>query len=107
MGALHVVVPKAFLAIIPDALGAPRFWNLLAGAAEATAGALLLHGDPKVQRVGGALATATIVGVYPANINMAIQAGPPTNLGAVAAWARLPFQFPLVWAATRLFRGPR
>ncbi len=104
MGVLHVVVPKPFEAIVPKALGRPRFWNRVAAATEATAGALLLTGDPAKQRVGGYLATATIVGVYPANIEMAVRSGAPTNPKALAAWARLPFQFPMIkqaWSLTK------
>jgi uncharacterized membrane protein len=96
MGVLHVVVPAPFLKIIPKALGAPRFWNLLAAGAEAGAGALLLSEDPDKQRAGGWLATATIVGVYPANIDMALKAGPPVRPAAIAAWLRLPMQFPMI-----------
>jgi len=101
MGILHVVVPKPFLKIIPKRMGAPRFWNLLAGAAEAGAGALLLSEDPAKQRAGGWLATATIVGVYPANIDMALKAGPPTNAFAIGTWLRLPLQFPMIRQAYR------
>lgn len=96
MGILHVIVPAPFLKIIPKALGAPRFWNLLAAGAEAGAGALLLSEDPDKQRAGGWLATATIIGVYPANIDMALQAGKPTNPFAIGAWLRLPMQFPMI-----------
>jgi len=105
MGVAHVVAPKPFLGMIPKALGNPRFWNLVAAAAEGTAGGLLLTKDPKLQRAGGALATATIVGVYPGNIKMAIDAGPPTNAKAIAAWLRLPFQFPMIKAAASLARA--
>ena len=104
MGVLHVVVPGPFLKIIPKGLGAPRFWNLLAAGAEAGAGALLLSSDPAKRRAGGWLALATIVGVYPANINMAVQAGAPTNPKALAAWARLPLQFPMIRQAYRFTR---
>ena len=96
MGLLHVVVPGPFVKIVPKALGAPRFWNLAAAAAEIAAGALLLSDDPDKQRAGGWLATATIVGVYPANIEMAIRAGAPTNPKAIAAWLRLPMQLPMI-----------
>ena len=105
MAILHVILPKPFLKIIPRSLGAPRFWNLAAGAAEGAAGALLLSSDPQKQRAGGALATATFIGVYPANINMAIQAGPPTNPAAIAAWLRLPLQFPMIASGIRLAKG--
>lgn len=105
MAVLHVLVPKPFLKIIPRSLGAPRFWNLAAAAAEGAAGGLLLSSDPDKQKLGGALATATFVAVYPANINMAIQAGPPTNLKAIGAWARLPLQLPMVASGIRLAKG--
>ena len=105
MGIAHVVVPDPFVKIIPKRLGAPRFWNLAAAAAEATAGALLLTNDPKLQRAGGWVALGTIIGVYPANIDMAIKAGPPTNPKAIATWLRLPGQFPMIRTAYRLARA--
>ncbi|WP_421119938.1 hypothetical protein ACE2AJ_00840 [Aquihabitans daechungensis] len=105
MAILHVLVPKQFIKIIPKRLGAPRFWNLAAGAAEGAAGALLLSNDPEKQKVGGAIATATFVAVYPANINMALQAGAPTNPAAIAAWLRLPMQFPMIASGIRLAKG--
>ncbi|MGI8756383.1 MAG: DoxX family protein [Acidimicrobiales bacterium] len=104
MGVLHVVVRKPFEKIVPKALGAPAFWNLVAAAAEATAGGLLLTNDPKKRQLGGKLATATIVGVYPANIEMAIRAGAPTNLAAIGAWGRLPLQIPMIRSAWALAR---
>jgi uncharacterized membrane protein len=104
MGIAHVVAPKPFVKIIPDALPAKRALNLLAAACEGTAGALLLTDDPKLQQTGGKLAFATIAGVYPANINMAVKAGPPRNLASIAAWLRLPFQFPMLKAAFDLSR---
>lgn len=105
MGVLHVVAPDPFHKIIPEQLGSPKFWNLVAAGAELSAGALLLTSDPKLRRAGGWLALATIVGVYPANINMAIQAGKPTNPKAIGAWLRLPMQFPMIRTAYRLARA--
>ncbi len=102
MGVLHVVAPKQFIAIIPDALPAKKALNLLAAAAEAGAGVLLLSKNPELQRKGGLLATATIVGVYPGNLNMAIKAGKPTTPAKAAAWLRLPLQFPMIKAAWSL-----
>ena len=105
MAILHVLVPKQFIKIIPKRLGAPRFWNLAAGAAEGAAGALLLSSDPQKQRAGGAIATATFIAVYPANINMALQAGKPTNPAAIGAWLRLPMQLPMIMSGIRLAKG--
>jgi len=106
MGLLHFVVRKPFEAIIPKQLGAPRFWNLFAGVAEATSGALLLSTDPQMRRAGGALATATIIGVYPANIQMAIDAGRPRSVATTLPWLRLPLQLPMIRMAWRHARGP-
>ena len=105
MAVLHVLLPKQFTKIIPESLGAPRFWNLAAGAAEGAAGALLLSSDPQKHKAGGVLATATFIGVYPANINMAIKAGKPTNPAAIAAWLRLPMQFPMIASGIKLAKG--
>jgi uncharacterized membrane protein len=106
MGVLHVVVPKPFEAIVPDALGHAKGLNLLAAAAEAGSGALLLSPSAAGRRLGGLLATATIVGVYPANIDMALKAGRPTNPYAIGTWLRLPLQFPMIRWAWRHARGP-
>jgi uncharacterized membrane protein len=106
MGVLHVVAPAPFEKIIPDALGHKRALNLLAAAAEAASGALLLAPSPRARRLGGTLAAATIVGVYPANIHMALQAGAPTTPYAAGAWLRLPLQFPLIAWAVKHARGP-
>ena len=105
MGIAHVVAPAPFVKIIPDSVPNPKLWNLVAAAAEATAGVLLLQSDPKKQRLGGALATVTFLGVYPANIDMAIKAGKPTNPKAIAAWARLPMQLPMIRSGIRLAKG--
>ncbi len=99
MGALHFVVPGRFAEIVPRALGRPRFWVYVSGLAELASGALLL--DRRTARVGGVAATATIVAVYPANIQMALDAGAPTDATAIGAWLRLPMQFPMIaWALT-------
>lgn len=106
MGVLHVAVPKPFERMIPDVLGAPRLWNLLAAATETTSGALLLSKSPEHRRLGGTLATATFVGVFPGNIKMALDAGRPTgSWWAAGTWARLPLQVPLIAWAFRHAKG--
>ena len=105
MAILHAIAHKFFEAMIPKPLGAPKFWNVAAGVAEGTAGALLLSSDPQKHKAGGALATATFIGVYPANIKMALEAGPPTNPKAIGLWLRLPLQFPMIASGIRLAKG--
>ncbi len=51
----------------------------------------------------------TLLGVYPANIQMAVDGGlpgsaPPPFDSAAAAWARLPMQIPMIWRAVRVAR---
>ena len=55
--------------------------------------------------VGGWLGAATIVGVYPANIQMTVDAGRPESVEDVAVWLRLPMQFPMFAWALRQARG--
>lgn len=105
MGVLHVVVPKPFEAIIPDFLGRKRELNLLAAATEATSGVLLLSPSPRTRRLGGLGATATFIGVFPANVNMAVKAGTPTDVFSIGTWLRLPLQLPLIAWAWRHARG--
>jgi len=97
MGVLHFVAPKQFDKIIPKWVpGRPRTWTYLSGAAELTSGVLLAN--PSTKRLGGAMGTATLVAVYPANIQMAFDNKPSTPFG-VGMWLRLPMQFPMIgWA---------
>ena len=53
-----------------------------------------------------AISFATIVGVYPANISMALEAGRPRSLATLAPWLRLPLQFPMIAWAWRHAKGP-
>lgn len=98
MGILHVVVPAPFERIIPRWLGGNRrAWVYASGAAELGSGALLL--SRRTERLGGAAAAVTIAGVYPANIQMALDTGVPSTPGGWATWLRLPLQLPMIaWA---------
>src|SRR4051794_18142275 len=97
MGVLHFAVPKQFDNIIPTWVpGRPRTWTYLSGAAELGSGVLLANESTK--RAGGALGAATLVAVYPANVQMAFD-NKPTTPFAVGIWLRLPMQFPMIaWA---------
>ena len=76
------------------------FWS---GVAEV--GSAVLIAVPRTRRIGGWLAAVTIVAVYPANIQMAIDATRKGNkLVAIATWLRLPMQFPMLAKALRLTR---
>jgi uncharacterized membrane protein len=99
-GAMHFVIPKQYEAIVPASL---RKWRrevvLASGAAEILSGALILA-EP-TRRAGRWLALATLAGVYPANIQMAVNAERYSKIPAAALWARLPLQFVLGWMTWR------
>lgn len=99
-GVAHLVVPKPFDSLIPEALpGSPRAWTYASGAVELALAAALLH--PRTRRSGGRAAAAYFVAVFPANVKMARDfRDRPAPLAALAN-ARLPLQIPLVWWALR------
>ena len=101
-GALHFVVPRFFEDIVPRWAGNARFHVVWSGVAELLAGSLLLV--PGTRRVGAWLALVVLVAVYPANVQMALEAGRPKDLESVALWARLPLQLPMWRTAWRLTR---
>lgn len=92
------MTPKQFDATIPRALpGSPRTWTYVSGAAElALAAGVAL---PRTRRAAALATAAFFVGVFPANVQMAVDwRHRPAPLKA-AALARLPLQVPLVlWA---------
>jgi uncharacterized membrane protein len=97
MGVLHFAVPKPFDKIIPRWLpGNPRTWTYVSGAWELSSAALLAM--PRTRRLGAYVAAATLVAVFPANVQMALDNAPTTPFG-VGLWARLPVQLPMIaWA---------
>ena len=106
MGTLHFLVPQPFMRLVPAWLGRPRLWTYASGVAELASGALLL--SPRTKRLGGMVAAATMVAVFPANVQMALDQGAPTGAFALGAWLRLPLQVPLIawaWRQTRKATG--
>ncbi|MET8446224.1 DoxX family protein [Streptomyces sp. NPDC005209] len=97
-GVAHFAAPRQFDATIPKALpGSPRTWTYASGAVElALAAGVAL---PRTRAAAARAAAAFFVGVFPANVQMAVDwRHRPAPLRA-AALARLPLQVPLVlWA---------
>jgi uncharacterized membrane protein len=97
-GLLHFVIPRTYAAIVPDWLGAHTELVYASGVAEIAGGAALLHS--RTRSVGSLWSMATLVGVFPANVHMALH---PERYdvpgGSVALWLRLPLQVVLIaWA---------
>ncbi len=94
-GVAHVVQPGFFDSIVPSVLPNPRFWTHLSGVAELVVAGLVAV--PRTRRLGGLAAAALFVAVFPANVQMALDADGTSE--QLIAWGRLPFQIPLVlWA---------
>jgi uncharacterized membrane protein len=102
-GTAHFVVPDVYLGIMPPWLPQPGLLVLASGAAEIAAGVAVLI--PGTRRLGGWMAIAVFVAVFPANVWMAVEPTVWPELPLWARWARLPFQGVLIawawWVALR------
>jgi len=101
-GLLHFLRPKPYVAIVPDAL--PRKLELVyvSGVAELAGAAGVL--PERTRRAAGWWLIATLVAVFPANVNMAVNADRYRSIPQWTLWARLPVQGLLiawVWHATQ------
>ena len=95
------MLPGPFETLIPPALGDPHAWVVVSGVAEIACAAALAV--PRTRRLGGWASAALLVGVFPGNVQMALDGGAHGVDGvlgsAAVAWLRLPLQVPLVaWA---------
>ena len=97
-GIMHFVVPRTYQSIVPERLPSPRALVYASGVAEIAGGAGVLH--PRTRRIASMWSAATLVAVFPANVNMALNANRyKVPGGAVALWLRLPLQALLIrWA---------
>lgn len=98
-GVLHFVRPGMYEAIMPDYLPAHRELVYASGVAEIAGGLGTLH--PATRKAGSWLSIATLVAVFPANVDMAIhpEQYPKIPGGAAALYARLPLQaLAILWA---------
>ena len=109
-GVVHLVRPQVFVSAVPRWLPSPRAIVIISGVAElACAVGMLL---PRTRRTAGAASAALLVAVFPANVQMAVDAhhaaadGPTRQdrVRQLVTLARLPLQIPLIraaWSARR------
>ncbi|EGD42320.1 membrane protein [Nocardioidaceae bacterium Broad-1] len=110
-GTLHLVRPQVFESIVPPQLPAARKVVEVSGVAEVACGLGLLH--PKTRRIAGLASAALLVGVFPANVQMSVDAGKRANRKRTAksagffagTLARLPLQWPMIKVALRAGKG--
>jgi uncharacterized membrane protein len=98
-GTLHFVAPRVFASIIPPQLPYRSALVYASGAAELACAAGLAV--PRTRRVAGWATALLFVAVFPANVQMALDAGERSAAYRSATYARLPAQVPLVlWAVS-------
>ena len=101
VGAMHFVIPDLMAAQIPGFFPRKKELVYISGVVEVTC-AIGLH---RRAPWAGNLAALTLLAIWPANIQMALDAGNHKGPGAALMnnkalmWGRVPLQLPLIWAA--------
>ena len=94
-GLLHFAKPRPYEAIMPRALPAHRELVYASGAAEMLGGAGVL--SDRTVRAAGWWLVATMLAVFPANVNMAVGAQRFRRIPEPLLWGRLPVQGALLY----------
>ncbi|MEK6228811.1 MAG: DoxX family protein [Actinomycetota bacterium] len=92
-GTMHFLVPKRYRAIMPPYIPAHREMVLASGVAEVAGGFLLL--TPGLEKPARWWLLAVLVGIFPANVHMALHPDDIKGLPPIPRWllwARLPLQ---------------
>jgi uncharacterized membrane protein len=96
-GLLHLVRPRTFIKIMPPWIPWHRFMVLFSGILEILFGSMLLI--PSLSQIGAWGLICVLIGVFPANVHMALHSEEFSFIPAWLLWARLPIQFVLIgWA---------
>jgi uncharacterized membrane protein len=93
-GLMHFVKPRPYVAIVPDALPRKREIVFASGVAEMAGGAGVLV--PATRRVAGWWLIATLLAIFPANVNMAVNSERFRAVPEPLLWVRLPVQALLI-----------
>lgn len=103
-GTVHLVRPEVFEPLMPDWVPAHREVIVASGVAELLCAAGLLASPTR--RLAGLASAALLLGVFPGNVKMAVDASRSSNTPLkVAAFARLPLQLPMIRGALRAGRA--
>jgi uncharacterized membrane protein len=103
-GLLHFVKPRPYESIMPEALPAHRELVYLSGLAEMAGGAGVL--SDRTLRPAGWWLLATMLAVFPANVNMAVEAERFQDVPEPLLWARLPLQAAILYWIWRVALRP-
>ncbi|WP_445151753.1 DoxX family protein [Baekduia sp. Peel2402] len=95
-GILHFITPKTYESIMPDYLPAHRELVYASGVAEAAGGLGLLASSATIRKWSAYWLVATLVAVFPANLQMALNPEKYKDIPPAALWARLPLQLAFI-----------
>jgi uncharacterized membrane protein len=99
-GAMHFVRPRFYEAIVPPPLRHyKREVTVISGVAELAGGVAVL--PRRTRRFARAWLLATLAGVYPANVYMALAPDRFARIPRPLLWARLPLQGVFAWMTWR------
>jgi uncharacterized membrane protein len=99
-GTVHLVKPEVYEPLMPSWVPAHREVILASGVAELVGALGMMFGPTR--RLAGLASAALLLGVYPGNIKMAVDASKTRSTGfKAAAYARLPLQLPMIRGAWR------
>ena len=96
-GLLHFKKPRMYEAIMPAYLPAHRELVYASGVAEIAGGVGLMLPQQQWRTVAGWWLIATLVAVFPANVNMAVDAERFKKVPEPVLWARLPLQAGIIY----------
>jgi uncharacterized membrane protein len=103
-GVVHLARPEVYLPLMPSWVPAHREVILASGVAElACAAGMAL---PATRRAAGWASVALLLGVWPGNLQMALDSNRSSSTALkAAAWGRMPLQLPMIRAALRAARS--
>ena len=96
-GLLHFLRAKPYVAIVPDGLPRKREIVFVSGVAELAGAAGVMM--PGTRRLAGWWLIATLLAIFPANVNMAVNADRYRAVPEPLLWARLPLQGCLLYTS--------
>jgi uncharacterized membrane protein len=105
VGSLHFLVPDVVETAVPLWVPGKRAVVYASGALEVLCGLGLIRRRPWA----GPASAAVLLAIWPANIQMALDAGSGRHPGifdsGLVMWARVPVQVPMIWVAWRATRA--
>jgi uncharacterized membrane protein len=103
-GAVHLAKPEVYEPLMPSWVPAHREVILGSGVAELVLALGMVL--PPTRRVAGWASVGLLLGVWPGNLQMALDSNrSPSTAFKVAAWGRMPLQIPMIRAAMAAARS--